>query len=72
MGMNLHPVAGRPRWLLLLAAMAGAPVVGLRPPPDQDPFVQQPDRDQAADGLHPSSEGGALWFQRQQQAHALP
>jgi len=72
MGMNLHPVAVRPRWLPLLAAMAGAPLVGLRPPPDQDPFVQQPQRYQAADGLHPSSKGDALWFQRLQQAHALP
>jgi lysophospholipase L1-like esterase len=30
---------------------------------DDDPFVQDPDRYQSWDGLHPSSEGYRLWFE---------
>lgn len=30
---------------------------------DQDPFLRDPDRYYAADGLHPSAAGYALWFE---------
>ena len=32
--------------------------------PDEDPFVSEPDRYIAADGLHPSSAGYELWYQK--------
>lgn len=44
-----------------VAARTGALVVDLRTPAEQDPFVQQPARHHAADGLHPSSDGYGVW-----------
>lgn len=36
--------------------------VNLYIPPNEDPFVQEPNVYLAADGLHPSSKGYAFWF----------
>lgn len=47
-----------------VAVRTGAQVVDLRVPPQQDPFVQQPQRHHAADGLHPSSAGYGVWFRQ--------
>lgn len=49
----------------------GAAVVDLRLPAAVDPFLQQPQRYYAADGLHPNGAGYGLWFQRLQQAQVL-
>lgn len=49
----------------------GAAVVDLRLPPAADPFLQQPQRYYAADGLHPNGAGYGLWFERLQQAQVL-
>jgi lysophospholipase L1-like esterase len=43
------------------AAAAGATYVGLYQDRDSDPFALQPQRYHAADGLHPSDAGYALW-----------
>lgn len=47
-----------------VAVRTGAQVVDLRTPPEVDPFVQQPARHHAADGLHPSSAGYGVWFRQ--------
>lgn len=49
----------------------GAAVVDLRLPAAADPFLQQPQRYDAADGLHPNGAGYRLWFERLQQAQVL-
>lgn len=41
--------------------------VNLYQPAETDPFAQQPDRLHAADGLHPSDDGYALWYRELQQ-----
>lgn len=38
--------------------------VNLYEPPETDPFVAEPNVYLAADGLHPSSAGYALWFEK--------
>ncbi len=38
--------------------------VDLYEPRERDPFVQEPARYHSRDGLHPSSEGYALWFEK--------
>lgn len=43
------------------AARSGAAYVNLYKEPEDDPFVQQPERMNAADMLHPSDDGYALW-----------
>lgn len=42
----------------------GGTYVNLYEPPSTDPFVQDPETYLAGDGLHPSSLGYALWFQK--------
>lgn len=46
------------------AVRTGVTYINLYTPPDQDPFIQQPQIFLAADGLHPSSEGYRLWFEK--------
>jgi lysophospholipase L1-like esterase len=66
----LAPVSGwmHRRSTALHAAVARAAggglatVVDLRLPREQDPFVQDPRRMHAADGLHPSDDGYAQWY----------
>ncbi|MEX2340922.1 MAG: SGNH/GDSL hydrolase family protein [Candidatus Paceibacterota bacterium] len=43
---------------------AGGTYVNLYVEPAKDPFVLQPERYLALDGLHPSSEGYRVWFRR--------
>lgn len=43
---------------------AGAIYVNLYMPPSEDPFLKDPGCYLAADGLHPSSDGYALWFEK--------
>lgn len=47
--------------LMAEAAKAGAHYVDLYRPPQRDPFVQEPRRYFAGDGLHPSGAGYGLW-----------
>ena len=42
---------------------SGARYVRLLQPPEHDPFALEPKRMHAADGLHPSSDGYAQWFE---------
>jgi lysophospholipase L1-like esterase len=44
------------------ALRAGAAFVALYREGEADPFAREPDRLHAADGLHPSSDGYALWL----------
>lgn len=44
------------------AALRGMAYVNLYKPKADDPFAQEPDRLNAADGLHPSDEGYSLWL----------
>lgn len=46
------------------AARAGVTYVNLYTPPHNDPFTQKPSLFLAEDGLHPSSEGYRLWFDK--------
>jgi hypothetical protein len=46
------------------AARAGVTYVNLYAPPHNDPFTQNPSLFLAEDGLHPSSEGYRLWFDK--------
>ena len=43
------------------AVKSGAAYVNLYQPRETDPFAQEPERMNAADGLHPSDDGYALW-----------
>jgi lysophospholipase L1-like esterase len=43
---------------------AGGAYVNLYVDPAKDPFIQNPDRYLAADGLHPSSAGYLVWFEK--------
>lgn len=47
-----------------IAASRGATYVNLYRKPSQDPFFKDPRRYLSADGLHPSSDGYALWFEQ--------
>ncbi len=47
-----------------VVAEAGGVYVNLYEPRAKDPFLQDPERYLAADGLHPSSEGYGLWFEK--------
>jgi lysophospholipase L1-like esterase len=47
-----------------LAAQKDITYVNLYDKPEFDPFVLEPTRYLAADGLHPSSEGYAIWFEK--------
>ncbi len=58
LNLRYHDVFAR------VAAAHGATYVNLYSPPEEDPFVKQPETYLAKDGLHPSSEGYALWFSR--------
>jgi lysophospholipase L1-like esterase len=44
------------------SAQAGILYVDLYEPKESDPFALEPARYHAADGLHPSSDGYALWY----------
>jgi lysophospholipase L1-like esterase len=44
------------------AGATGASYVNLYQPREQDPFARQPEALHAADGLHPSDSGYALWW----------
>lgn len=46
------------------ASVSGAVYVNLYEPPGMDPFLENPERYLAEDGLHPSAEGYALWFKK--------
>ncbi len=46
-----------------VARESGTRYVRLLEPPEQDAFALEPQRMHAADGLHPSSDGYAQWFQ---------
>jgi lysophospholipase L1-like esterase len=45
-----------------IAARTGARYVRLLKPRDSDPFLQEPERMNAADGLHPSDRGYRQWY----------
>lgn len=47
-----------------VAARRRATYVDLYEAPQLDPFIREPGRYLAADGLHPSSEGYGLWFMK--------
>lgn len=48
----------------------GATYINLYTPPESDPYVKNPEIYFAADGLHPSSAGYALWYKRLQETIA--
>lgn len=45
-------------------AASGGTYVNLYEPRDKDPFLKDPEKYLAKDGLHPSSEGYRLWFEK--------
>lgn len=47
-----------------IASESGARYIRLLQPPENDPFALQPKKMHAADGLHPSSQGYAQWFEQ--------
>lgn len=51
-----------------VAAMFGITYINLYTPPREDPFVREPERYLAKDGLHPSSEGYGVWFKEVKKA----
>jgi len=53
------------------ASATGASYVNLYRDRDDDPFAQQPDRMNAADGLHPSDEGYVFWYEALKQQAGL-
>ena len=53
------------------AIAAGATLIDLFHERDDDPFLRDPARFYAADGLHPSDKGYALWFEQLEQAGVL-
>lgn len=67
-----HPVRLFHMWLTLTyhkhfaraVAQAHATYVNLYEPLHADPFLRDPQRYLAEDGLHPSGEGYALWFEK--------
>lgn len=73
-GATIFPWIVRPFhfWLTLqyhavfdeVAARHHAVYINLYEPPQKDPFLKDPERYLAADGLHPSSDGYALWFEK--------
>jgi len=54
------------------AAARGAVYVNLFKEAADDPFVRDPQRLHAADGLHPSDDGYALWYSELRSQAALP
>ena len=54
-----------------IASEPGVRYVRLLKPADADPFALEPTRMHAADGLHPSSDGYAQWFQELERQGAL-
>jgi len=54
------------------AAASGAVYVNLFKEAADDPFVRDPQRLHAADGLHPSDDGYALWYSQLRSQAALP
>jgi len=54
------------------AAASGAVYVNLFKEAADDPFVRDPQRLHAADGLHPSDDGYALWYSELRSQAALP
>ncbi len=50
--------------LMTAAGEAGITYVDLYRPPAQDPFLTDPDRYYAGDGLHPSAAGYGLWLEQ--------
>lgn len=73
-GATIFPWIIRPfhTWLTLqfhaafdeVAARHHAVYINLYEPPHRDLFLKDPERYLAPDGLHPSSEGYALWFEK--------
>jgi len=57
LNLRYHKAFGR------MAKEEGITYVNLYRKPSEDPFIQDPDRYLAEDGLHPSSEGYGLWFE---------
>ena len=53
------------------AAASGSVYVNLYEDRDKDPFAQDPQRMNAADGLHPSDAGYALWFRALKSASGI-
>lgn len=52
------------------ASVAGATYIDLYETPNVDPFIEEPERFLAPDGLHPSSDGYGLWFEKVKKALA--
>lgn len=46
------------------AEAAGVTYVDLYEPPQENQFLQDPERYHSADGLHPSGEGYGIWFEK--------
>lgn len=73
-GANIFPFVIRPfhtwttlafhRWFAKVAERRGGVYVNLYDKPENDRFITDPDRYFSEDGLHPSSEGYALWFEK--------
>lgn len=65
-----HTLASRAfhRWFSKVAKRRGAVYVDLYVPRERSPFVLEPERFLSKDGLHPSSEGYALWFEKLKEA----
>lgn len=47
-----------------VSKQAGVTYVNLYTPPEEDPFIREPHLYLSEDGLHPSSEGYWLWFEK--------
>jgi lysophospholipase L1-like esterase len=73
-GATIFPLIVRPlhtwlnqtfhHWFTKVAKRRGALYVNLYQPSLQDPFRKDPDRYLSEDGLHPSSDGYGLWFEK--------
>ena len=51
-----------------VAAATGATYINMYQKPSEDPFFQDPERYLSGDGLHPSSDGYQLWFEKLKEA----
>lgn len=77
-GATIFPFVVRPfhtwanlefhKWFERVAKRRGATYVNLYEPRHIDPFLREPERYLSKDGLHPSSEGYGLWFEKIKQA----
>lgn len=56
------------KWFERVAKRRGVTYVNLYEPRHLDPFLREPERYFSQDGLHPSSEGYGLWFEKVKEA----